>query len=128
MRHSKRSAQAPSPGKPPRGRVVRIEHVPRIPQNPKFRRRPPGPGAYTQQELDDWFEHHPDAAFAGGANLESGKRTRDKAYTPEALWKRGYYYAKTSVNPVIQQGQNTWETWLNDEGKGSVIDVFTDKQ
>ncbi len=98
-----------------KGKVVRVEHA------GKFSRRPPGPGAYTQAELDSWYERHPKATSAGGANLVDGERTKDKAYTPEELWRRGYYYAKTSAP---EDTQDAWESWLNDEGDGKVITIF----
>ena len=99
---------------PKKGKVVRVEHA------GKFSRRPPGPGAYTQAELNSWYERHPKATSAGGANLVDGERTKDKAYTPEELWKRGYYYAKTSAS---EEWQQAWESWLNDKGDGKVITV-----
>jgi len=100
---------------PKKGKVVRIERVNR------FRRKPPGPGAYTQEELNKWYEDHPKATNAGGANLEGGERTKESAYTPEELWRRGYYYAKTTVSDEMKQA---WETWLTDEGDGKVITIF----
>lgn len=99
----------------PRGRIVRVEHTGR------FSRRPPGPGAYTQAELDSWYERHPKATSAGGANLVDGERTKDRAFAPEELWKRGYYYAKITVSEDMHQA---WESWLNDEGDGKVITIF----
>jgi hypothetical protein len=98
-----------------KGRVVRVE------RESRFRRKPPGPGAYTQEELNSWYERHPKVTNAGGANLDGGERTKDREYTPEELWRRGYYYAKTSVSEDTQQA---WESWLNDEGDGKVITIF----
>lgn len=98
-----------------KGRVIRVE------RDSRFRRRPPGPGAYTQDELNSWYERHPKVTSAGGANLEGGERTKDREYTPEELWKKGYYYAKTTLSENTQQA---WESWLNDEGDGKVITIF----
>ena len=97
------------------GRVVRVERT------HKFRRKPPGPGAYTEAELNGWYERHPKATGAGGANLVDGERTKDKAYTPEELWRRGYFYAITRVS---EESQQAWESWLNDDGDGKVITIF----
>jgi hypothetical protein len=96
---------------PKPGRVVRVEHQGR------FRRKPPGPGAYSEEQLRDWYKFHPHAKTES-VDMVNGKRTQDKAYTPEELWSRGYYYAITNVF-----GDSGTEVWLNDEGDGKVIGI-----
>jgi hypothetical protein len=51
-------------------------------------------------------------------DMVNGKRTQDDAYTPDALWVRGYTYALTNVF-----GDSGTEVWLNDDGKGKVIGI-----
>jgi hypothetical protein len=96
---------------PKKGRVVRVEHPSRL------RRKPPGPGAFTSEELRSWYDDHPNARM-DSVLLVNGKRTEDKAYTPEELWKRGFFYALT--NPF---GSTGTEVWLNDKGDGRVIGI-----
>jgi hypothetical protein len=93
------------------GRVVRVEHEGR------FRRKPPGPGAYSEKQLRDWYDSYPHAKTKS-VDMVNGKRTQDKAYTPEDLWRRGYYYAITNVF-----GNSGTEVWLNDDGDGKVIGI-----
>jgi hypothetical protein len=96
---------------PKKGKVVRIER-PR-----KSKPKPPGLGAFTEEELQDWYKSHPKAKskFVG---LVNGKRTQDRRYTFEELWLKGYFYAITRVF-----GESGTEIWLNDEGDGKVIDI-----
>jgi hypothetical protein len=96
---------------PKKGKVVRIER-PR-----KSKPRPPGLGAFTEEELRDWYKSHPNAQtkFVG---LVNGKRTQDKEYTPEELWWKNYFYAITRVF-----GDSGTEIWLNDDGDGKVIGI-----
>ena len=94
-----------------KGRVVRVEHQGRS------TRRPPGPGAYTEEQLRNWYKFYPNAKTES-VDMVNGKRTQDKAYTPEELWKRGYFYAITNVF-----GNSGTEVWLNDDGDGKVIGI-----
>ena len=96
---------------PKKGRVVRVERP------SKTRPQPPGPGTYTEAELRNWYSSHPDAKTKS-VDMVNGKRTRADAYTPDALWLRGYFYALTNVF-----GNTGTEVWLNNEGKGKVIGV-----
>jgi hypothetical protein len=96
---------------PRKGKVVRVE------RESRWRRKPPGPGAYTFEQLRDWYKFYPNASMAS-VELVDGKRTQDKAYTPEELWKKGYYYALTNVF-----GSKGTEVWLNDGGDGKVIGI-----
>jgi Domain of unknown function (DUF4157) len=96
---------------PKKGRVVRVEHQGRS------RRKPPGPGAYSSEELRSWYDWHPNAKMESVV-MVNGKRTQEKAYTPEELWKRGYFYALTNVF-----GSSGTEVWLNDHGDGRVIGI-----
>ncbi len=101
----------PKKDEPKKGRVVRVER-PR-----KARPVPPGPGAYTEEELRNWYTSHPDAKMKY-VDKVNGKRTQDDAYTPDTLWVRGYTYALTNVF-----GDSGTEVWLNDDGKGKVIGI-----
>jgi len=96
---------------PKKGRVVRVEHQGR------YRRKPPGPGAYTAEQLRDWYKFYPNAKTES-VDMVNGKRTQDKACTPEELWKRGYFYAITNVF-----GNSGTEVWLNNDGDGKVIGI-----
>jgi hypothetical protein len=103
---------------PKTGKVVRIE---RKRKEDKFKRKPPGPGAYTQEELRNWYEAHPNAKTKS-VNKVNGKRTQGKAYTPEELWWKGYFYAITNVF-----GNSGTEVWLKDPDRddldGKVIGI-----
>jgi Domain of unknown function (DUF4157) len=96
---------------PKKGKVVRVE------RESRFRRRPPGPGAYTDAEYSRWLERYPDLKREF-VDLVNGKRTQDKAYTPEELWRRGYFYAVKRVH-----GDWGYEVWLNDDGDGKKLDI-----
>jgi Domain of unknown function (DUF4157) len=96
---------------PKKGRVIRVEHQGR------WRLKPPGPGAFTQDELREWYDRHPDAKL-DSVNLVNGRRTQEKAYTPEELWKRKYFYAITNVF-----GNSATEVWVNNDGDGKVIGI-----
>jgi hypothetical protein len=96
---------------PKKGRVVRVE------RQGRSRRKPPGPGAYTEEELRDWYKFYPNAKTES-VGMDNGKRTQDKAYTPEELWRRGYFYAITNVF-----GNLGTEVWLNNDGDGKVIGI-----
>jgi hypothetical protein len=109
VQQSKGSSNVQRQPKP--GRVVRVEHQGR------FRRKPPGPGAYSEEQLRDWYKFYPHAKTES-VDMVNGKRTQDKAYTPEELWRRGYYYAITNVF-----GNSGTEVWLNDDGDGKVIGI-----
>lgn len=97
------------PGK--KGRVVRVER-PR-----KSRPQPPGPGAFTEEQLRAWYDSHPKAKLKS-VDKVNGKRTQAEAYTPETLWVKGYFYALTNVF-----GDSGTEVWLNDDGDGKVIGI-----
>jgi hypothetical protein len=99
---------------PRKGRVIRIEH-PSRPKKPKL--TPPGNGAFTEEQLQEWYKSHPNAKLKF-VDLVNGKRTRDKAYTFEELWWNDYYYAITRIT-----GHTGTEVWLNDEGDGRVIGI-----
>jgi hypothetical protein len=96
---------------PKKGRVIRVER-PR-----KARPKPPGPGAYTEEELRNWYKSHPDAKTKY-VDMINGKRTQDEKYTPDTLWVRGYTYALTNVF-----GNSGTEVWLNSDDKGKVIGI-----
>jgi hypothetical protein len=91
-----------------KGRVVRVEHP---------RRQPPGPGAYTDKQLREWYKFYPNSTM-NYVELVNGKRTQEKAYTFEELWKKGYFYARTNVF-----GNKGTEVWLKDGGEGKAIAV-----
>ena len=88
-----------------KGRVVRVERQPR---------RPPGPGYYTEEQLREWYNFYPYAKMEF-VELVNGKRTQTKAYTPEELWRKRYFYAITRSSGT--------EVWLNDDGDGKVIGI-----
>jgi Domain of unknown function (DUF4157) len=96
---------------PKKGRVVRVEHQGR------WRLKPPGAGAFTQEELREWYDRHQNAKLES-VNLVNGRRTQEKAYTPEGLWKRKYFYAITNVF-----GNSATEVWVNNDGDGKVIGI-----
>jgi hypothetical protein len=96
---------------PKKGRVIRIERP------HKSRPKPPGLGAFTEEQLQDWYRSHPKKKTKF-VDMVNGKRTQDDRYTPDALWVRGYFYAITRVT-----GSSGTEVWLNDEGDGKVIGI-----
>jgi len=99
---------------PKKGRVVRVER-PSRPKRPKL--TPPGLGAFTEEQLQEWYASHPKAKVIY-VGLVNGKRTRDQAYTFEELWWNEYFYAITRVF-----GQTGTEVWINEEGDGKVIGI-----
>jgi hypothetical protein len=92
------------------GKVVRVEHVDR------FRRVPPGRGAYTEAEYKDWQRKHENAIIESWP-LFNGKR--NPQYPFEALWEKGFYYARLSTDP--DQEGTVIEVWLNDKGDGQEL-------
>jgi hypothetical protein len=104
-------------GGPRQGRVVRVEHT------GKFRMRPPGQGAYSEREYSDWVDRHPKKKdhWVPLTTDANGQRIVDKAYTPEALWKRRFYYAKMGED---KDSGVVWEVWCNDDGDGEEIDIY----
>jgi hypothetical protein len=96
---------------PKKGRVVRIERP------SKARPKPPGLGAFTEEQLQDWYRSHPKAKMKF-VDMVNGKRTQDDRFSPDAIWVRGYFYAITRVT-----GSSGTEVWLNDEGEGKVIGI-----
>jgi hypothetical protein len=99
---------------PKKGRVIRVERPSRL-KKPKL--TPPGNGAFTEEQLQEWYNAHPNKKTTY-VDLVNGKRTRNKAYTFEELWWNDYYYAITRVT-----GHTGTEVWLNDEGDGKVIGI-----
>jgi hypothetical protein len=99
---------------PKKGKVIRIER-PSRPKRPKL--TPPGQGAFTDEQLRDWYTSHPKAGVTY-VPLVSGKRTPEKAYTYDELWWNDYFYAITRVF-----GQTGTEIWINEEGDGKVIGI-----
>jgi len=95
---------------PKKGKVVRIEH-------PTSKPKPPGLGKFTEAQLQEWYKFYPKAKLKY-VDLVNGKRTQDKEYTPEELYKRGYFYAITRGT-----GDKGTEVWLKDEGDGKVIGI-----
>jgi WXG100 family type VII secretion target len=67
-------------------------------------------GAFTEAELQEWRRRHPDAEQQVVPAF-NGKRTQDKDYTPDELWWKGYFYAKTvDDNGLVYEGwrQLSW--------------------
>jgi hypothetical protein len=85
--------------------------------------RPPGPGAYTDDEYANWAARHPkkQTHWVPLNTDENGQRIVDKAYTPEALWRRRFYYAKTAED---RDSGVAWEVWCNDDGDGEETDIY----
>ncbi len=76
----------------PKGKVVRVE---RKHEEDPFKRKPPGPGAYTKEELRNWYDSHPKAKIKFVDKVK-GKRTKEERYTPVELWWRKFG-SKTTV-------------------------------
>lgn len=112
------SAPGGGPGAPHTGKVVRVEYDPG-----KFKRKPPGAGAYSEAEYSDWLSHHrnkKDQTFplTIGKNRE---RIVDPNSTPRALWQRRFYYARMNED---KDSGTVWEIWCNDDGDGTEADVY----
>ena len=77
----------------------------------RFKRVPPGPGAYTEAEYSDWHRRHPASVLE---HAWEGRSTHGE-YTPAWFWARGYFYSGS-----IYGGYHgaRFEIWLNNDGAG----------
>jgi hypothetical protein len=106
----------PSPG-PKKGKIVRVEV-----ERSKFSRVPPGQGNYSADEYKAWQHNHPNAKAESRGLYNGG---RDNRYPPnafEALWAKGYYYARIDTDPDTVG--SVVEVWLNDKGDGHQVFIY----
>jgi Domain of unknown function (DUF4157) len=95
------------------------QSVQRQPGDPaRFKHVPPGAGAYTQAEYDDWEKHHPKASV----DVRIVKTPKDEQYPPQWFWSRGYFYAGPRWGPYLVD----YEVWLTNNGDGKEIFVYRD--
>lgn len=85
----------------------------------KFKRRPPGKGAFSDADYKDWKRRHPKSSFHNGGPHEPDAFY--KRYTPEWFWRNGYFYA-LSRYAGFKGGY--FEIWLSNNGDGKEISVF----
>lgn len=98
------------------------QHIQRQEDNEKdsrFKRVPPGPGAYTEDEYKKWLRLHPDNTSSLGGPWEP--KFFHARYTPEWFWSRGYFYAGSMYGGYREA---RIEVWLSNEGKGKEFRVF----
>jgi hypothetical protein len=85
----------------------------------KFKRKPPGKGAFTEADYNDWVKRHPKFSFHnGGAHEPDAFYNR---YTPQWFWKNGYFYA-FSRYAGFKGGYI--EVWLSNKDNGHEFNVF----
>ncbi len=96
-----------------------IQHETDNEEDSRFKRVPPGPGAYTEDEYKEWQRLHPDSALSLGGPWEP--KSLYARYTPEWFSSRGYFYSGSMYGGY--RGARI-EVWLSNEGKGKVFRVF----
>lgn len=89
------------------------------PDDANFHRTPPGPGAYTQKEYDDWQKHHPKSDYHF-ANRISENQPFNKS--PQWFWDRCFFYSGRMYGG---NADTIIEIWLSNKGKGTEYRVYS---
>jgi len=89
------------------------------PDDANLHRTPPGAGAYTEKQYEDWQKHHPKSVFYWG-NRISESQPFDKS--PQWFWDRCFFYS----GRMFGGNKDTIiEIWLSNKGNGAEYRVYS---
>lgn len=86
------------------------------PADPRFRRVPPGRGAYSPIEYREWQRRHP-------KYVRNASRTKRE---PQWFWDRGYFYMGRGGPAAAAETYEGiwWEVWLSNTGDGKELRLW----